>query len=244
MLTFETMTIKVRRSDKDTMLDFHFESPPAEGQADYERPMRYFTLTLDEFEQVVKGGIVRDGYRRVEQQFGYAWLIYNVSNVSGSTKSQGKVEVEFYCCQIPHFAQRVLLRYFKWLAKPLGFGVARTDREVVIYLSKQRRERWLRLYGCAKGKLEFKLCGDVTENFLAECLAQDPDGKGRLQENVESVKRIALNSTQAFWETATLKLAKDWDGFYWEAYRPSGHRIMNGGIINHGKDRPDWSIHT
>jgi hypothetical protein len=248
MLTFETVTLKLRRSesmDNQIMIDLHCESPAPEGEPDYHRPMWYCTLTLDEFRALVtKGTIASDGYRRIEQHFGYAILFYNVGSITGSTKGQGKAEVEFYKMEIPHFVQRVLLRYLTWITKPLGFGCDHVHDQLVIKLSKERRERWLRLYGAAKGKLEFKVCGDVTETFLAKCLAEDPDGKGRLAQNVEHVKQIALNSTQAFWETATLKLAKDWDGFYWEAYRPSGARIMNGGIINHGKDKPDWSIHT
>jgi hypothetical protein len=44
-----------------------------------------------------------------------------------------------------------------------------------------------------------------------------------------------------------LRVSLDEGSFYWQAHAPSGQRIMNGGLINHGPARGeahDWSIHT
>jgi hypothetical protein len=94
--------------------------------------------------------------------------------------------------------------------------------------------RWLRLYGLGKGAVDLTMTDD-TRQFLDQKLSE-PDSN--LGDRLEQVKRIARNSTHAFFQTTAMRLCKDWDGF---TFSVPG---LFGGIVNHGRERPDWSIHT
>jgi hypothetical protein len=236
MDTFDTARLVLRVNGDTLLYDFRF------GKGDN---CEWFTLTDSEITDILlKGGTAHDLLRRIELSSDRV-IVYSVGGLSYEGPDSGRREVKYRRLNFPFHLWRVLLRYGK-LVKPV-LKKAEADRDSKyeeryrdVDLSLARRQRWVKLYGQGKGQLQVTM-PEESRAFFVECAARSPE----FVERYENVERIALNSTVGFMETAKLKVFKDYDGFYWEALSPSGRRIMNGGIVNHGTtEKPDWSIHT
>jgi hypothetical protein len=234
MDTFDTARLVLRVNGDTLLYDFRF------GKGDN---CEWFTLTDSEITDILfKGMTAHDLLRRIELT-GDSVLVYSVDGLAYEGPDSGRREIKYRRIRFPDYVWRVLLRYGK-LVRPKLIAADRNssyiDRYREVDLSLARRQRWLKLYGCGKGQLQVTM-QDETREFFVACAAKSEE----FVERYRNVEQIALNSTRSFADVAKLTISKDWDGFYWCAYAPSGRRIMNGGIINHGTpEKPDWSIHT
>jgi hypothetical protein len=242
MHTYKNCLIRVRLSEmrgKSTVIfDFRFEQETRDDSL-------WFTLTEDEVrEQLLQGYTAHDLLRRIEQS-GDTLISYRVEGMNYRGPDHGKMEVEYDRLHFPIRVWVMLLRYARLVKPKLPAHEDRSGWHAIdLTLSLERRTRWAKMYGQGTGQVE-TVIDETTQQFLTECLTRDADSKGRLEECVNGVHQIARNSTYSVFETAKVRMSKDWDGLYWEAYRPSGSRIMNGGIVNHNPDgSPSWSTHT
>ncbi len=238
MKNFDEMTFCVRQSNEYIFIDF---------DCVYQDCRWHIIFSHGELRDLVqKGTVVRDIYRHVAQE-GDRWVIYDVSNIFCAREVAGKATVNFCILQFPYFAQKVLLKYVDKLVHQLLTLPEEQRREgLILTLDQTRRERWCRLYGQGKGQLQERL-EPVVEEHLARCLQEEQDVGGKsLEFALESLRAMARNSTHTFFETAVLQLWRDYDGFYFEAYRPNSTRIMNGGVIKHKNNDGSftWSVHT
>jgi hypothetical protein len=213
----------------------------------------WFVLTRKELERLVAGEIdtASDGNHKV-LVYGDRWTFYDFEL---PTREAGTFECKYLAVDLP----RVFMRSVQRLArKTWGLMKAARDADprgehtydrptsVRLDMSPEHIERVLRLYGQGHGEVVFDF-GDYkaeeTSAFLDECKR---NGGKTFNDSLDRVQCIARNSTWSVFQRAKVRMSKDWDGFYWEARTPSGRRLMNGGIVNHGaRDGvQDWSVHT
>jgi hypothetical protein len=146
----------------------------------------------------------------------------------------GVMNISFVTVQIPLMVRKMIHR----VCKRLWAKLPKDSHRVRITFTAQQIERWMRKYGQGKGML------DVQESnircHLSEVVA-NTEHLESLSDRLQYVKRIALNSTCATYQVATLRLSCEKDCIDWAAYNPHGKFIMNGAIV----EREDcWSIHT
>lgn len=155
--------------------------------------------------------------------------------------ARGVARVPYVQICLPPDVRRILVRAVRMTMPRAQVDGPRLE----IPIPRALRERWDRQYGQGKGRIEVVMEED-TRAYLAECLEQPEDT--RFRQCWEGVQNIARNSTWRWNETAHIQLHKYHRGgeFSWAVYNPKGSFIMNGGIIDHGKDggKPDWSTHT
>jgi hypothetical protein len=180
--------------------------------------------------------MISDGYHKLEVSGDRALFF----DMEVPYKSVGKMEIRYRSIKIPYQLRKAIVRFAKYAIGKLPVN----QEKLMIEPTHERIGRWERIYDHGSGEvhIDYGYDSQRTEEFIKECKAQDSSGD--FDRRMEHITVIARNSTYHPWEKAKLRISKDLDGFYWEAYTPKGHRIMNGGLINHGKDKPDWSIHT
>lgn len=149
------------------------------------------------------------------------------------SSDNGVMQVPYVNVNIPMFARKVLM---KWAQKQWNSLETHMERPQ-LNIDQKRLERWTRLHGRGTGSVVVEMYNDTTETFFKEKV-EEPGSN--LKDMVERLQTIARNSTRAFYQTAKVRLSKDWDGFYFVV--PG----MNGGIVNHAREdsKADWSIHT
>lgn len=167
--------------------------------------------------------------------FGDQWTFYDLDFPA---KRSGEMTIKFESVTIPRLFLRAV---HKWALKVLP-TLDDQHYEHRITLSKERRRRIVENLSRSTGEAVVDMNESATKLMEAWLKTE----AGNLLERVEYLKVIAKNNTSCRWEKATVHLSKDWDGFYFDIRNSRGHRVMNGGIVNHAKDgeRPNWSIHT
>lgn len=222
------------------MCCFRADMPESEGLKHL-----WFVLGSDELLGLVSGRscTAQDGYHHLSVM-GDLWSFYDLE--LETRKTSGNLPVRFYNVELPRFFARMLLRVAKatW-TKMRANGETHGEKKLFEF-TPEYLTKILRLYGQGKGKVEvsFSRHGseDQTAREWAEKRAREDKG---FAERLEYLKRIALNSTRAFYDTAHLylyKSSRDESYFDWTACKPNGRSIMNGGLVLHSDG--DWGIHT
>lgn len=174
-----------------------------------------FFMTPAEWASFVKGGytVFRDiAYVLVSDASMVTF--YNIPCVNGN---QGTIQVHYHRECIPTFMRKAADRILK--------------RQPECEFSDADIKRFEKRYTMGSGIVKLEIS---DSEFFKEC-AKDPTFL-RCQ---RQLVRIARNTTNRHWKKATIRLSKDWDGWFFQL--PGLH----GGVINHGRDgKPDWSIHT
>lgn len=182
-----------------------------------------------EFRQIVKngGGIVNDVSVIVKVAGDYWHVLRHYTDFS---QPHGIAKCPFVNFKLPLFAAKIILKWAEHIWK-----TAPKEERIAVEIDQNRLERWCKLYGQGTGQVEV-IIDDDSKEFLNTKLSEE---KTNLNDMVERINTIALNKTHAFWEKSRVYLSKDCYGFFWRV-----ENGMHGGIINHGKEKPDWSIHT
>jgi hypothetical protein len=213
----------------------------------------WFVLTRKELEKLIAGEIdtTSDGYHTV-LVYGDRWTFYDFEL---PLNKAGSFECKYLAVDLPRVFMRAVQRLARktWGlmkaardADPRGEHTYDRPTSVRLDMTPAHVERALRLYGQGHGEVIFDF-GDYkpeeTAAFMRECRAH---GGSTFSDSLFRVQTIARNSTWSVFQRATVRMSKDWDGFYWEARTPRGRRIMNGGIVNHGArdGGHNWSVHT
>jgi hypothetical protein len=177
----------------------------------------------------------QDGYHKLDA-VGDRWTFFDMNIPS---RSHGEMKIPFVSIEVPLFVQQMLLRACErvWDAqKDMKGRVA----SVIIELTQERRDRWVRKYGQGKGTVRMV----IDDESQARIDAHKSDaGFVRCLERIE---QIAKNRTEGWFDTASVHMGKDRDGYWWSCVNPQGKLTMNGGLVNHSRDESkfDWSIHT
>ena len=152
----------------------------------------------------------------------------------------GRMSVPYYSARFPMFARKVLLRMAKRIWKNGPQDETRTE----VHIDPAKFAKWDRLFTQGTGTSSLDM-DDRSRQFFEECLVKD---NGSFKESVDRLLVIAKNTTYNFLQHGTVKLSKDWDGFFFVILAPNGRQTMHGGVINHGSrdenDPPSWSTHT
>lgn len=209
----------------------------------------YFVMLEDELKRWTRGGFdltISDGFHKL-QCHGDTCVFYDLEFPN---EDQGVANIRYARVSIPTYVRKLMLRVANRLWKEdekLSADQRYTRQEPTISFSKERIERWLKLYGEQTGSVEFNMSPE-TLAFMEKCLAEDNPTEKHMafQNSLNHIRQIALNTTRAFFQTATVNLYKDLDGFNWSVYTPKKQFIMNGGIVNHSHNpnETSWSIHT
>ena len=163
--------------------------------------------------------------------------LYTFFDMEYSAKNSGVMQVPFVNMQIPHYVARILKRAVKATLKRCEPGGERLQ----VDLPWATRDRWMRHYGQATGKVAIEVDERCRDAFDTAVAAHDES----FDRCIDNLQRIAKNGTYRHTETGTVKLFHDHAGFYFCILAPDGRRTLNGGVINHGRDgKQDWSTHT
>lgn len=220
-----------------------------------------FYMTREEFTAIVEGRSesVTDITHNL-RAVGELWTFYDLDF---STKNAGLMRVPFVNVSFPEFCQRVILKAARqiWKASkehfegfkasyPKGLSYEQTDiiqARHEIKLSQTRRDNWDRLYGCGKGNVEV-IADEKTLDSIHNDTTESYEGERNFADMFGRLRTIALNNTNAFFQTAKLRIYKEYGGksYGWAAYRPNGNCTLNGGLVDYSREegKHDWSIHT
>ncbi len=235
MLAFKNMHLTVyKRNNGEGMVALEAQEPREEGEG-----VKYlsFYFTLDEFNGLFTGklGSCNDIGHNVRSMGGEVFTFYDMEF---SSQSRGVMKVPFVNVNIPRYVSRVLMRVVRMTLRHCEPDGKRKRVE----LSHANRERWLRQYGQGTGKVEIDVTSPESAAFFTDCRTHGGETFTRC---IEGLKNIARNTTYRHTDVGTVKLSKDWDGFYFKIITPRGSCTLNGGVINHGRDGGhDWSTHT
>lgn len=197
-----------------------------------------FYFSRPEIESLVSGKTytAADGYYKLEL-CGDLWTFYHFELPS---RSEGEAKVPYRRVTLPRFVIEMLLRQARkiWAAQAtVPYDDQYRLPRVEIELTAKQRERYVRMYGQATGRVNV----DVDER-ASESFARDSAESKVFAERIEYLSRIAKNTTYAYCDTAVLKVFKDGDSYFWNALTPSGRSTLHGGLIR--REAGDWSVHT
>lgn len=184
----------------------------------------WFVLTGSELERWLNWRMesFKDGYHSMD----CVGDICRFYDLEFPNTPSGTIQVKYHAVVIPYHVRKMMLRYARLVWVHLKAS-KQYCHEVDV---TARASKWVKLYGCGTGQVKLKM--DVTCPPSAET-------------QVDRLMSIARNTTSAYYQTATLDLSKDGNGFYFQVRTPRGRCSMVGGLINHGtQENPDWSIHT
>lgn len=213
----------------------------------------WFVVGRDELSDVCKGKTraLEDGYHKLAID-GDWWTFYDMEGFP--RERHGVMHVPYIRVHFPRTFMRAVYRLARktWQRQhDARKGLDECEHwkvpEVRVDISPEHAAHIEELYGQGLGSVELNVT-DGTTDFLNERLTDAVDkGDQTLFDMLDRVRCIAVNQTRGFHDTARVRLSKDWDGFFWEAYAPGRTRpFMHGGIVNHGarEGGHDWSIHT
>jgi len=160
-----------------------------------------------------------------------------------SHRSSGTFEVPFLSLEIPRFVRKMILRIGRNIWSNLRKNYSEENRyktPTEFQFTEKQAEKLLSKYGQAKGSVDLQIQEEIAGRFEED--KKDPQFRNMF----ERLQCIARNSTDAVHQQSHLQIFRDSDSYYWQALTPKNKRIMNGGLIQHSrdKDKPDWSIHT
>jgi hypothetical protein len=150
---------------------------------------------------------------------------------------RGVAEVPYYSATIPRFVRRILLR----CARRLWTRASEGGAEGRLVLDERRLRCWSGRYGTGTGQVVVA-ANEPTRDQLTRRLLEPATN---LHLCIRQLKQIARNTTCAHFQTGTLELSKDWDGFFFRILSPRRRVTLVGGVVDHGRGNgPSWSIHT
>lgn len=211
----------------------------------------WFVLYRNELEAILRGDrdCATDGYHKL-QVYGDSWFFYDQELPSAET---GEMKCPFWNLELPRTFMKAILRLARktWGFMAQARAEPKNDRRydrpenVTVHVSGEEYARVCRLYGQGKGIARLVL-DDTSADFLMSCAFDAADkGDRSLAQGFNRILQIAKNTTRGFHQTASVRLSKDYNGFFWNALTPSGKSTMHGGLINHGKEGShDWALHT
>lgn len=241
MITFRELSLEVHKRDTGEGVVAIYSRDPLVGD-----PHAYsseagisglsFYCTEADFVGLLTGKIdsLTDGYHGVRR----FCEDYTFINMEFPRESRGVAKVPFVRLNIPHQVARVLVRAVRMTLKGC---VPDADRKK-IEIPLATRERWMRQYGQATGKVRFEIPED-QHAYYTRCAVTGGESFANCIDNLE---RYACNSTWRHTDTSVVRLSKDRNGWYFCIFTPKGNRTLNGGVINHGAAEGDqnWSTHT
>lgn len=195
-----------------------------------------FYMSQDEFEQFCTGSCSINDIGHNLRSMGDMATFYDLNF---ETSLHGVMNVPYINLHFPIFVRKILRM---WAQKQWNSTETHQQRPV-IKVSNDKLERWTKNYGHGTGQVNL-IVDEQNKEFFEECNTSES-----FKENVQRLLTIGKGYTSAFYEAIDCKLAKDWDGFYFSfgKVKFNNHVIsigFNGGLVNHGKEKSDWSIHT
>lgn len=195
-----------------------------------------FYMSQAEFEQFCSGYCSLNDIGHNIRSVGDFVTFYDLNF---DTAAHGVAQVPYVNLQFPLFVRKILKR---WADKQWK-STETHQRRPEIKVSNEKLKRWTKNYGTCSGKVNLVI-REGSEEFFNQC-----NDSNDFKKNIERLMTIGKGYTSRFYERVDLFLYKDWDGFYFNfgkvkfngQIQPVG---LNGGLINHGKEKPDWSIHT
>lgn len=162
-------------------------------------------------------------------------------------RSSGTVEVPYYRAHFPQILRKYMYRLARrvWRKQRERYNDPKQEKydipRVTLSLSQEQLDRFCRLYGQGKGKVEW-----VMDERCKERLEKHRALDEKFRERLQTLENIARNGTRSRFDTASVSIGTDLDGYYFVCKDFRGKAIMNGGLVNHSRveDRFDWSIHT
>jgi len=239
MLAFKNMHLTVyKRDNGEGMVALEAREPAVEVKSS-DDGIRYlsFYMRLQEFEDLMDGkaSSLTDISHNV-RRMGELYTFYDLE--FGAPHTFGAMKAPYVNIMLPHYVTRILRRAVRMTLRHCEPGGERKSVEVSVL----NRERWLRQYGQGTGKVEIDVASPEGAAFFTECRTHGGETFTRC---IENLKAIARNTTYRHTDVGTVKLSKDWDGFYFRIITPRGSCSLNGGVINHGRDgEHSWSTHT
>lgn len=200
-----------------------------------------FFMTLDEFEGLMDGRLT--GCNDIGHNVRACGDAFTFFDMEFPHDARGVLRVPYVTLSVPYYVRRLLKRVVRMTLR----RCAPDGDRLTVKLSPDNRERWARQYGPGTGEVAIDVV-DRTEDGLCRAFweACGTLGGETWERSVDQLRRIAQNGTARHTDVGTVRISKDWDGFYFQILDPSGRRTMNGGLINHGRDgaAPSWSLHT
>lgn len=195
-----------------------------------------FYFTRKEFENLLEGKVssVNDIVHNL-RCFGDEWLFYDI-NFPETTC--GTMTVPYRRVIVPTIIQKLMLRVARMTWTEFASNAKDWKQTKTFDLSSDTRKRWIKMYGHGKGEVTL----DIPEG-LSYRIESDRDDVD-FERSLQHIIKIAKNTTHAYFDRARVTLSADGNSYYWVAYGPNGRAVMNGGLINHGTEAPDWKIHT
>ncbi len=197
----------------------------------------WFLMFEREFRDIVSGRMTsaQDGYHKLDTM-GDRWTFFDMQV---PVRSHGEMTIPYINLEVPLFVQQTLLRMCEriWSA---GSGIKGATQKVTIHLTLQMRNRWIRKYGQGKGSVRWVVDADTQTRIDAH------KSDAKFTSCIQHIEQIARNRTEGWFDTASVHMGKDLDGYWWSCVSPNGNRVMTGGLVNHSRDEStfDWSLHT
>jgi hypothetical protein len=234
MITFKRMSLEVyKRANGEGMIALHASEPLVGTEG-----IRYlsFYFTHEEFSGVLVGRL--SGCSDCSHNLRRFGELYTFYDMEFSRHVRGVMHVPFVNVSIPRYVAKILDRVVRMALR----GCEPDGGRITVELSFATRERWMRQYGQGTGKVNVDVSDEKSAAFFTEMCTHGGETFARC---IENLKDIARNTTYRHTDVGTVKLFKDYDGFYFCIITPRGSQGLNGGVINHGRDgKYDWSTHT
>ena len=195
-----------------------------------------FYMSKDEFGQFVSGFCSINDIGHNLRSFSDTVTFYDLNF---DTAVHGVAQVNYANINFPLFVRKILKR---WADKQWKSTETHQQRPV-IKVSNEKLNRWVKNYGVCSGQVNL-VVREESQEFFNQCNESES-----FKINIERLLTIGRGYTKRFYETVNLSLSKDWDGFYFSFGKVKFNNHvqsigLNGGLVNHGKEKPDWSIHT
>lgn len=205
--------------------------------------LRYIWFLLNEeelgrFESYTFSDTLEDGAHRLH----LCGDILTFYDFNIPREDAGEMRVPFIKVELPVEVRRLVARIVRrtWKGLRANYDAAGYNSpRVELHFTPEQIDRLLKKYGQGKGACDIIIDECIQERFEEHML--NPE----FAKNVQRLDAIARNTTVAKHQRARVKIFRDSESYYWIAETWKGRRIMNGGLIDHGRGGPpSWSIHT
>ncbi len=196
----------------------------------------YFYMSRKEFEEFVSGHCSLEDIHHYLRSFGDLATFFDMDVPN---KSYGEMTIPYVNVNFPLFVRRILL---KWAEKQWNSAVKCHMNRPAISISNKKLENWSRLYGVGTGNFGINIFNERAQELF------DGSQSGNFNDKLEYLTTIAKNHTNAFFQKVNVNLYRDGNSFNFDfkklSFKQDRFVGFHGGLINHGKDEPDWNIHT